>query len=106
MVCIFFMQTNLPACCFEGKPMIMETNEEQQLDADNNLILSSSEDTVKPEIPKNEEVNDGYNSADDTGNTNEDLDLEPSDDPDTNVDEYDLEALNGLDIDDEDGDLA
>ena len=101
MVCIFFIQTNLPACCFEGKPMIMETNEEQQLDADNNLILSSSEDTVKPEIPKNEEVNDGYNSADDTGNTNEDLELNPDDDASTNLDPEDLEALNGLDIDED-----
>ena len=43
----------------------------------------------------------GYNSADDTGNNNEDLELNPDDDPDTNLDEADLEALNGIDIDDE-----
>ncbi|CAM4051925.1 hypothetical protein SAMN06265348_10226 [Pedobacter westerhofensis] len=77
----------------------MESNEEKQLDIDNKLIISAEEASTKPEKPVNEEVNKGYNSADDTGNSNEDLELDPSDDPETNVDEYDLEALNGEDID-------
>jgi hypothetical protein len=79
----------------------MESNEQQHLDADNKLIISAEQDPVKAEKPINEEVNQGYNSADDTGNSNEDLELDPSDDPETNVDEDDLEALNGLDIDEE-----
>lgn len=79
----------------------METNEEQHLDADNKLIISSEQESQKPEKPINEEVNKGYNSADDTGNSNEDLELEPNDDPETNVDEYDLEALNGQGIDED-----
>lgn len=84
----------------------METNEETRFDADNKLIISAELDTTQPEIPVNEEVADGYNSADDTGNTNEDLELNPDDDPDTNVDQEDLEALNGLDLDDEGNDLV
>lgn len=79
----------------------MESNEEKHLDADNKLIISSEQDSDKPEKPINEEVNNGYNSADDTGNSNEDLELNPSDDPETDLDEYDLEALNGQDIDEE-----
>lgn len=79
----------------------METNEQDRLDADNKLILSSELDSEKAEKPINEEVNNGYNSADDTGNSNEDLELEPNDDPDTDLDADDLEALNGLDLDDE-----
>lgn len=84
----------------------MEPNEEKQLDADNKLIISSEQNSEKAEKPINEEVNIGYNSADDTGNSNEDLELDPSDDPDTNLDADDLEALNGLDLDEEDSDLA
>jgi len=83
----------------------MESNEEKQLDIDNKLIISAEEASTKPEKPVNEEVNKGYNSADDTGNSNEDLELDPSDDPETNVDEYDLEALNGEDIDADGSDL-
>lgn len=79
----------------------MEPNEQASLDADNKLIISAELDSNKPEKPINEEVNGGYNSANDTGNSNEDLDLDPNDDPDTNVDEYDLEALNGEDMDDD-----
>lgn len=79
----------------------MELNEQERLDADNKLIISAEMDSNKPEKPINEEVNDGYNSANDTGNSNEDLDLNPNDDPDTNVDEDDLEALNGEDMDNE-----
>jgi len=83
----------------------METNEEQQLDADNNLILSAEQNSDRPEIPINEEDNNSYNSAEDTGNTNEDLELDPNDDEETNLDEDDLQALNGLDIEeDEEGD--
>lgn len=77
------------------------TKENQQQDADNKLIITSETASDKPEKPINEEVVKGYNSADDTGNTNDDLELNPSDDPDTDLDEYDLEALNGQDIDDE-----
>lgn len=84
----------------------MEANEEKQQDADNKLIITSELDTNKPEKPINEEVNNGYNSAEDTGNSNEDLELDPSDDPDTNVDADDLEALNGLDLDDEGTDFS
>ena len=84
----------------------MEPKEEQQLDADNKLILTSEQDSDKAEKPINEEVNNGYNSANDTGNSNEDLELDPSDDPETNVDEDDLEALNGLDLDDEGTDFS
>jgi hypothetical protein len=79
----------------------METNEEARLDADNKLIISSELDPQKAEKPINEEVNNGYNSADDTGNSPEDLELELSDDPDTDLDADDLEVLNGLDLDDE-----
>lgn len=79
----------------------MASNEEKHLDADNKLIISSEQDSDKPEKPINEEVNNGYNSADDTGNSNEDLDINPSDDPETDLDEDDLEALNGQDIDEE-----
>lgn len=78
----------------------MEPNEQDRLDADNKLIISAEQDAEKAEKPINEEVNGGYNSADDTGNSNEDLELDPNDDPETNVDEYDIEALNGLDLDD------
>jgi hypothetical protein len=79
----------------------METNEEARLDADNKLIISSELDPQKAEKPINEEVNNGYNSANDTGNSPEDLELELSDDPDTDLDADDLEVLNGLDLDDE-----
>lgn len=79
----------------------METNKETQQDADNLLIISSKLDSKTPEKPKNEEVAGGYNSANDTGNTNEDLELNPNDDPETNIDEYDLEALNGEDIEED-----
>jgi hypothetical protein len=79
----------------------METNEEARLDADNKLIISSELDPQKAEKPINEEVNNGYNSADDTGNSPEDLELELSDDPDTDLDADDLEVLNGLDLDDD-----
>jgi hypothetical protein len=79
----------------------METNEEARLDADNKLIISSELDPQKAEKPINEESNNGYNSADDTGNSPEDLELELSDDPDTDLDADDLEVLNGLDLDDE-----
>jgi hypothetical protein len=79
----------------------METNEEARLDADNKLIISSELDSQKAEKPINEEVNNGYNSADDTGNSPEDLELELSDDPDTDLDADDLEVLNGLDLDEE-----
>jgi hypothetical protein len=79
----------------------METNEEARLDADNKLIISSELDPQKAEKPINEEVNNGYNSADDTGNSPEDLELELSDDPDTDLDADDLEVLNGLDLDEE-----
>jgi hypothetical protein len=64
----------------------METNEEARLDADNKLIISSELDPQKAEKPINEESNNGYNSADDTGNSPEDLELELSDDPDTDLD--------------------
>lgn len=77
----------------------MESTQQNNLDADNKLIISSEQDPAKPEKPINEEVNNGYNSVNDTGNSNEDLDLDPNDDPDTNVDADDLEALNGLDLD-------
>jgi len=59
------------------------------------------DETVNPAKSTSQENYTGYNSADDTGNNNEDLDLNPNDDPETNVDEADLEALNGMDIDDE-----
>jgi len=84
----------------------MESKDEKRLDADNELILSTELDSAKPEKPINEEVSGGYNSADDTGNSNEDLELEPNDDPETNVDEYDLDALNGQDLDDDETDLV
>jgi|GEM_PF-3358026 len=84
----------------------MESNEETRLDADNKLILSSEQNPEKAEKPINEEVNGGYNSADDTGNSNEDLELDPNDDPDTNVDLDDLEALNGEDMDAEGTDFS
>jgi hypothetical protein len=86
---------------FYSKTGNMETNEEARLDADNKLIISSELDPQKAEKPINEEVNNGYNSADDTGNSPEDLELELSDDPDTDLDADDLEVLNGLDLDDE-----
>jgi len=84
----------------------MEPKDEKNLDADNALILSAEQDSAKPEKPINEEDNDGYDSASDTGNSNEDLELEPSDDPDTNLDADDLEALNGQDLDDDYADLV
>ena len=84
----------------------MEPKDEKNLDADNALILSAEQDSAKPEKPINEEDNDGYDSASDTGNSNEDLELEPSDDPDTNLDADDLEALNGQDLDDDYSDLV
>lgn len=84
----------------------MESKDEKRLDADNELIISSELDSAKPDKPINEEASGGYNSADDTGNSNEDLELDPNDDPETNVDKYDLEALNGQDMDEEDSDLV
>jgi len=84
----------------------MESSDEKRLDADNELIISSELDSAKPDKPINEEVSGGYNSDDDTGNSNEDLELDPNDDPETNVDEYDLEALNGQDLDEDNTDLA
>jgi len=84
----------------------MESNEEKRIDADNKLIISSELDPDKPEKPINEEVNGGYNSAEDTGNSNEDLELDPDDDPMTNLDEGDLEALNGEDMDGEGTDFS
>jgi hypothetical protein len=51
----------------------METNEQNRQDADNLLIIQSELGSNKPEKPIDEEVNQGYNSAEDTGNTNEDL---------------------------------
>ncbi|TDO20885.1 hypothetical protein [Pedobacter duraquae] len=83
----------------------MEPKEENKLDADNALILSAEQDSNTPERPIDEEANNGYNSATDTGNSNEDLELNPDDDPDTNLDENDLDALNGQDIDEEDDEL-
>ncbi|MGY4385475.1 hypothetical protein ACVWYN_002515 [Pedobacter sp. UYP24] len=76
-------------------------NEENQQEADNKLILSAENDPSKAEKPINEEVAGGYNSADDTGNTADDLDLELSNDPETDLDEDDLEALNGQDLDED-----
>ena len=76
-------------------------NESTQQDVDNDLILSAQSDPETAEKPINEEVAGGYNSADDTGNTEADLDLDLSDDPDTDLDESDLDALNGLDLDDD-----
>ena len=84
----------------------MKPTEQERMDADNKLILSAEQDSAKAEKPINEEVNGGYNSADDTGNSNEDLELDPNDDPDTNVDEYDLEALNGEDLDEDGTDFS
>ena len=84
----------------------MEPKDEKNLDADNALILSAEQESAIPEKPINEEDNDGYDSASDTGNSNEDLELEPSDDPDTNLDADDLEALNGQDLDDDYSDLV
>jgi hypothetical protein len=75
--------------------------ENEKLDVDNELLLSAQSDPTSPEKPINEEVVGGYNSADDTGNTEDDLDLDLSDDPDTDLDESDLEVLNGLDLDDD-----
>jgi hypothetical protein len=74
-------------------------NESTQQDLDNELILSAQSDQTSPEIPINEEVVGGYNSVNDTGNTEDDLGLELSDDPDTDLDEADLQALNGQDLD-------
>jgi hypothetical protein len=74
-------------------------NESTQQDVDNELILSAQSDPTTPEIPINEEVVGGYNSVNDTGNTEDDLELELSDDPDTDLDEADLQALNGQDLD-------
>lgn len=79
----------------------MESTEERRLDADNDLIIKSSQDSDQPDKPVNEEISGGYDSADDTGNSNADLDLDPDDDPATNVDESDLEALNGQDMDED-----
>lgn len=81
----------------------MESNEEKQLDIDNKLILSAEQALTTPEKPVNEEIkSEAYNSANDTGNSNEDLELSPDDNPETNVDEYDLEALNGEDMESDD----
>ena len=77
------------------------SDESLQQDVDNELILSAQSDPTSPEKPINEEVAGGYNSADDTGNTEDDLELDLSDDPDTDLDEADLEALNGQDLDDD-----
>lgn len=76
-------------------------NEETRNDLDDNLILSAQNEATTPNKPINEEVANGYNSADDTGNTADDLELNLSDDIDTDLDEDDINALNGLDIDDE-----
>jgi len=76
-------------------------NENTANDLDNHLIISAEMDPDHAEKPIDEEVNQGYNSADDTGNTNEDLELNPDDDASTNLDPEDLEALNGLDIDED-----
>jgi len=84
----------------------MESKDEKRLNADNELLISSALEANKPEKPINEEVSGGYNSANDTGNSNEDLELDPNDDPETNVDENDLESLNGQDLDEDDTDLV
>lgn len=76
-------------------------SESEKQDVDNELLLSAQSDPTSPDKPINEEVAGGYNSADDTGNTEDDLDLDLSDDPDTDLDESDLDALNGLDLDDD-----
>lgn len=93
------------------KFVIMEQKEETRLDidqlkldADNKLIISAELNSPKPEKPVIEDDNSGYNSADNTGNTNEDLELDPNDDPETDLDEYDLEILNGQDMDEDFGD--
>jgi hypothetical protein len=74
-------------------------DESTQQDLDNELILSAQFDQTSPEIPINEEVVGGYNSVNDTGNTEDDLGLKLSDDPNTDLDEADLQALNGQDLD-------
>ncbi|MBE9597790.1 hypothetical protein [Pedobacter sp. MC2016-24] len=81
----------------------MDTKEQEtnKQDVDNLLIIESELDSNQPEKPINEEINKGYNSAEDTGNTNEDLELNPNDDPDTNLDPEDLDALNSQDLDEE-----
>jgi hypothetical protein len=76
-------------------------SESEKQDVDNELILSAQSNPTSPDKPINEEVAGGYNSADDTGNTEDDLDLDLSDDPVTDLDEADLEALNGQDLDDD-----
>ena len=76
-------------------------SESEKQDVDNELLLSAQSDPTSPDKPINEEVAGGYNSADDTGNTEDDLDPDLSDDPDTDLDESDLDALNGLDLDDD-----
>jgi hypothetical protein len=75
--------------------------ESSQQDLDNELILSAQSDPTTADKPINEEVVGGYNSANDTGNTEDDLELDLSDDPDTDLDEADLEVLNGQDLDDD-----
>ena len=80
---------------------ISPSSESTKQDVDNELILSAQSDPTSPEKPINEEVTGGYNSADDTGNTKDDLGLDLSDDPETDLDEGDLEALNGQDIDED-----
>ncbi|MHA4894588.1 hypothetical protein ACXZ1K_07555 [Pedobacter sp. PWIIR3] len=75
--------------------------DENQQEADNELILSAEQDPSTPEKPINEEVAGGYNSAEDTGNTADDLELELSDDAETDLDEADLELLNGQDMDED-----
>jgi len=83
--------------------MMMESNEEKQLDIDNKLIISAEQASARAEKPVNEEIkSSAYNSANDTGNSNEDLGLSPDDNPETNLDEYDLEALNGEDMESDD----
>ncbi|MFP5078770.1 hypothetical protein [Pedobacter sp. JCM 36344] len=80
---------------------ISPSSESTKQAVDNELILSAQSYPTSSEKPINEEVNRGYNSADDTGNTNDDLELDLSDDPETDLDEGDLEALNGQDIDED-----
>ena len=103
---ILICKLNRGSAVLYSNLIIMESKDEKRLDADNELIISSGLESAQPDKPVNEEINGGYNSANDTGNSNEDLELNPNDDPETNVDEYDLEALNGQDLDEEDSDLV
>ncbi|WP_256004306.1 MULTISPECIES: hypothetical protein [Pedobacter] len=80
----------------------MKTNETTQQDVDNVLLMSAQQNIgERPERPVDDadEMSD-YDSSEDTGNTEEDLDLDLSDDPDTDLYEDDLDALNGEDDED------